>query len=77
MELTPVAKKFNQSISKDFVGIKGNEALILSGGVVKTVSFSGSKINSIPCKTNFENQPKFVPCSATFSDLETMDAEFV
>lgn len=71
------ATQQNKLLSKEFSGIKGNEALILQNGIIQTVSYSESHINSIVCTTPFEFKYIEVGCAVTFSDIEAMDVEFV
>lgn len=69
-DLGPVAVQFNDVRGKEFVGVKGNEALILQNGILKTVNFSDSHINSIVCETSMEDSFNRVTCTTTFTDLE-------
>lgn len=75
--LKQIATVFNKQLSKEFTGIKGNEALLLQNGILKTVTFSESHINSLVCTTPFEFKFKDIGCAVTFTDIAVMDVDFV
>jgi len=77
IELNKVASEINSKLGKDFIGVKGNEALVFSNGVLRTVSFKASHVNSIPCMTNQEILATKLTCVQTFSDLESFNAHIV
>jgi len=76
-KLNAAARSFNQKIGKEFVPIVGNAALILQDGMVKTVAFSNSYINSIPCQTRDEKYFNEISCSVSFADLSQIDTQAV
>jgi len=77
MSLMAAAKKFNAMLGKEFTPIRNNEALVLSGGVIKTMTFSTAYINSVPCQTNQETLFNEIACSMTFSDISALDIHHV
>jgi len=60
-----MAAKFNAIIGKGFTPVKGNEVLILSGGMFRTAAFSSVHVNSVPCETTDENVIKPLSCGVT------------
>lgn len=74
--LNPVATKFNSDVGKSFTPIKGNPVLILSNGMIKSVTLEAAFINSMPCRSL---QVKVLPieCGMNYGDLEKFDAHKV
>jgi len=71
------AKKFNAMLGKDFTPIRNNEALVLSAGIIKTMTFNAAYINSVPCQTNQETLFNEISCSMTFGDISALEIHYV
>jgi len=64
-----MAENYNNRINKKFTPVKGNEVLILSNGVIKTISLSDSHINAVACESINEFNGKLIECKMTFKDI--------
>jgi len=67
--MNAIAAEFNESVNKSFTPVSGNPVLILSNGMLKTVSLQNAYINALPC-SSIQQKTSPIKCGVTLGSLK-------